>query len=89
MLLEYGKKLEAMYLTALIDYISRENGISLYDLFDEIRSFKLIDPYYSSGIITYAECFSKSPNDCIDCNKIPSEFKRINIMEDDIDEYII
>lgn len=89
MLLEYGKKLEAMYLTALIDYISRENDIPLCDLFDEIRSFKLTDPYYSAGIITYAECFSKSPNDCIDCNKIPSEFKRINIMEDDIDEYII
>lgn len=84
-----GDKIEAMYLLAIIDTISNLHEIPLCDIFNDIRVCRLETPYFPSGIIRYAKCFNLSPIECISIENVPNEFSKINIMEDDIYEYII
>ena len=75
---------ESFYLLAMVDYLSRENGLPLCNDYEDIRNCKLSDPLYPRDILLAAKL-----DDAFDmreqCRKeaIP-EFLRFNIIESEI-----
>lgn len=75
---------EALYLLAMLDYLSRENDIPLCTKYDDIRTQKLSKPIYPTGILlTSAVLQSDEPKLKAERDAIP-EFRRFNIIESDI-----
>lgn len=72
---------EALYLLAMIDYISRLNRVPICKNYNDIRMTKLKVPIYPAGVVTLCAALkSDSPkNECIK-QAIP-EFLRFNIIE--------
>lgn len=72
---------ESFYLLAMIDYLSRENGLPLCQDYEDIRSCTLVEPLYPRDINLAAKL-----NTSLDLRRqsieeaIP-EFKRFNIVE--------
>lgn len=75
---------ESFYLLAMVDYISRENGVELCIEYDDLRKQKLADTVYPAGII--ALCAAQkddTPKEQARICAIP-EFMRFNIVESEI-----
>lgn len=79
-----GDKLEALYMLAMVDYLSRRNDIPLCTRYDDLRKLKFKNPIYPRGVVLQSEI---SNNDRLKKlalkNAIP-EFLRFNIVEGDI-----
>ena len=75
---------ESLYLLAMLDYISRENGIPLCKDYDDLRRCRLEKPVYPAGIRA-ASAASKDSSVLYEAAKtaIP-EFKRFNIIENEV-----
>ena len=82
----YNKKWypECLYLLAMVDYLSRENGLPICNEYNEIRAARLREPIYPSSIIAMS-VFSQSEQPKIDSytQAIP-EFLRFNIIENEV-----
>lgn len=75
---------ESLYLLAMLDYISRENGIPLCDDYDDLRCCKLEKPIYPASIrAVSAAAKSNAALQDAAMNAIP-EFKRLNIIENEV-----
>ena len=72
---------EAFYLLAMIDYLSRENGVPTCNKYDDIRSQSLKSPLYPKDVLMAAK-LSAALDIREECRKraIP-EFMRFNIVE--------
>lgn len=83
-LYEQKKYMEALYLLAMVDYLSRENDLPLCEDYRDIRSHKLSNIVYPNSIVAYAIATGdesikiKSYNDAI------PEFRRFNIVENEV-----
>lgn len=75
---------ECLYLLAMVDYISRENGIELCEEYDDLRSRKLSEIIYPASVLALCMA-SKSdmPKKQAYMEAIP-EFKRFNIVESEV-----
>ena len=74
----------ALYLLAMLDYLSRENNIPLCTRYDDIRAHKLRKPLYPVGVMVTGEVMqSDKPLRMAEENAIP-EFRRFNIMESEV-----
>lgn len=75
---------EALYLLAMVDYISRVNDVPRCEKYHELRKIKLKETIYSSGVIT-ASAVAKDEKIKEDAVKssIP-EFIRFNIVESEV-----
>lgn len=75
---------EALYLLAMLDYISRENSIPVCSEYDEMRKCKLTKPVYPASVI--ARCAaskdSKAKEEALQ-SAIP-EFLTYNIIESEV-----
>ncbi len=72
---------EALYLLAMLDYLSRENNIPICTKYDDIRARKLSRPVYPAGVLMTSEVLkTDEPKRRAEREAIP-EFKRFNIME--------
>ena len=79
---------EALYLLAMLDYLSRENNIPLCTRYDDIRTQKLQKPLYPAGILVSGEVTgSDKPLRMAEQNAIP-EFRRFNIMESEVRDVV-
>lgn len=82
----YDKKWypESLYLLAMVDYLSRINGIALCRDYDDIRERKLSDVLFPSGVLALAASRGSdaAKQQAIE-NAIP-EFLRFNIVESEI-----
>lgn len=75
---------EALYLLAMLDYLSRENGIPRCTRYDDIRGRKLRKPVYPVGAVITGEVLgSEDPLRRAERDSIP-EFRRFNIMESEV-----
>ena len=75
---------EALYLLAMLDYLSRENDIPLCTKYNDIRCQKLEKPLYPTGVILTSEVIhSDEPIRKAEREAIP-EFKRFNIIENEV-----
>lgn len=79
---------EALYLLAMVDYLSRENDIPLCTRYSDIRSRKLKDTLYPTSLVLTAAAF-KDDNHLADSRKraIP-EFMRHNIVESEVRDVV-
>ncbi len=79
---------EAMYLLAMLDYLSRVNQIPLCTRYDDIRSRRLSKPLFSSGVlVTGIVLQSDEPMRRAEREAIP-EFRRFNIMESEVRDVV-
>ena len=75
---------EALYLLAMLDYLSRENDVPLCKNYNDIRAAKLQRTVYPSGIVVLCEIMnSDAPKEECCRNAIP-EFLQFNIVECDV-----
>ena len=75
---------EALYLLAMLDYLSRENDVPLCKNYKDIRTTKLLHPVYPSSIVVMCAVMnSDAPKEECLQEAIP-EFLRFNIVECDV-----
>lgn len=75
---------EALYLLAMLDYLSRENTIPLCTRYNDIRARKLSKPIYPIGVLMTSEVVhSDEPLKQAEREAIP-EFRRFNIIESEV-----
>ena len=75
---------EAMYLLAMIDYLSRMNDVPLCTNYNDIRSQKLEKLYFSAGVeVAYAATGDERIKEKALANAIP-ELMRFNIVEGEV-----
>ncbi len=79
---------ECLYLVAMVDYLSRKNGIPLYNGYDHFRTYKLEQIVYPSSVLmryllTDDESILQESFD----NAIP-EFRRFNIVENEVENVV-
>ena len=72
---------ESLYLLAMLDYISRLNGVPLSSEYDDLRICRLEKPLYPASVLAICAA-SKDDSVMIQAERdaIP-EFKRFNIIE--------
>lgn len=81
---EKGWYPECLYILAMVDYISRENGIELCEDYDNLRSRKLSETIYPTSVLALCRAVnSDAPKERAYRESI-SEFIRFNIVENDI-----
>ena len=79
---------EALYLLAMLDYLSRENRIPLCTKYDDIRAQRLKKPVFPVGVLmTCAVMKSDEPRRKAEREAIP-EFKRFNIFESGVRDVV-
>ena len=75
---------EALYLLAMIDYLSRVNEIPLCTKYDDLRACKLKTPVYPVGVLLTSEVLgSEEIKKKAEKEAIP-EFIRFNIIENEV-----
>ncbi len=75
---------EALYLLAMLDYLSRENNIPLCSRYDDIRTRRLNKPIYPTGVLITSKALkSDAPLRKAEKEAIP-EFRRFNIIENEV-----
>ena len=75
---------EALYLLAMLDYLSRVNNVPNCTRYDDIRAHKLKSPIYPVGVLLTSEIMkSDKPKKTAEKEAIP-EFKRFNIIESEV-----
>ncbi len=75
---------EALYLLAMLDYLSGMNGIPICTNYNDIRAQKLEKPYFPAGVmVSYAATGDESIKEKALADAIP-EFLRFNIVENEV-----
>ena len=75
---------ECLYLLAMVDYISRENGIELCEEYNDLRNRKLSKIIYPASVIALCRAMrSDAPKQQAYMESIP-EFRRFNIVESEV-----
>ena len=75
---------EALYLLAMLDYLSRENSIPICTRYDDIRARRLSKPIYPAGVLLTSKVLkSEAPLRKAEQEAIP-EFLRFNIIENEV-----
>lgn len=75
---------ESLYLLAMLDYISRENGLPLCSEYEDIRKTKLKETIYPSSVVAMSTVSGNdNPKKYSFDNAIP-EFKQFNIAESEV-----
>ncbi len=79
---------ECLYLLAMLDYLSRQNGLPLCEEYDDLRSCRLEKPLYPAGIRAMsAAAGDRGILDRAAADAIP-EFKRFNIIENEVRDVV-
>ena len=75
---------EALYLLAMLDYLSRENNVPICKNYNDIRNSKLQRPIYPSSVVILCKTMkSDAPKEECLRMAIP-EFLRFNIVESEV-----
>ncbi len=75
---------EALYLLAMLDYLSRENDVPLCDEYDDLRSCKLERPLYPASIRAVAAAEKNDAAMKRAAETAIPEFMRFNIVESEV-----
>lgn len=75
---------EALYLLAMVDYLSRENKLPLYQNYNDIRSAKLRSPIFPSSINAMAVAENNEQIKTKAIKHAIPEFLKFNIIESEI-----
>ena len=83
-LLEKGWYAESLYLLAMVDYLSRENGLPLCADYDDIRRAKLKRTLYPAGVLALCAAFKSDEPKSESLRESIPEFLRHNIIEAEV-----
>lgn len=75
---------ESFYLLAMIDYLCRENNLSLCSDYDDLRKCRLPSPLYPAGVIAFSTVLNDKEYLSESVQTAIPEFRRFNIIERDI-----
>jgi transcriptional regulator with XRE-family HTH domain len=75
---------ESLYLLAMVDYLSRENGLPLCSDYDGLRRAKLQRVVYPSGILALCAAFESDEPKSESLREAIPEFIRHNIVEAEV-----
>ena len=75
---------ECLYLLAMLDYISRENDVPICTEYDDIRKCRLQDTIYPSSILAACAILKDEEIKEKAYREAIPEFKRFNIIENDV-----
>lgn len=75
---------EALYLLAMVDYLSRENDLPLCAEYRDIRSHKLSKTIYPDSILAYAIATGDESVKVRSYHDAIPEFRRFNIVENEV-----
>jgi len=75
---------EALYLLAMVDYLSRENDIPICNEYNDLRSAKLRDPIFPSSIIAMSVLAHNDQAKKDSYAEAIPEFRRFNIIESEV-----
>ena len=75
---------EALYLLAMLDYLSRVNDIPLCTKYNDIRSRKLRSPIYPVGVLIASDVMKSEEIKKIAEKEAIPEFRRFNIIENEV-----
>jgi transcriptional regulator with XRE-family HTH domain len=75
---------EALYLLAMVDYLSRENDLPLCNEYSDIRAARLREPIYPSSIIAMSVLAHTEQAKKDSFSQAIPEFKRFNIVESEV-----
>lgn len=75
---------ECLYLLAMLDYISRINGVPICTEYDDLRLCKLEEPLYPTGILTAALVSGSDVPKTKALQEAIPEFLRFNIVESEV-----
>lgn len=81
---DQGWYAECLYLLAMVDYLSRENGLPLCNDYDDLRRMKLKSPLYPFSIVIADAVSSNQQRKKASMQEAIPEFKRFNIIENEV-----
>jgi len=75
---------ESLYLLAMADYLSRENGFPLCAEYNDIRQAKLLKTVYPSGVLAMCAAYKSDEPKSESLREAIPEFLRHNIVEAEV-----
>lgn len=75
---------EALYLLAMLDYVSRNNGVALCSRYDELRRSRLREPLYPTSVLMLCAVTGDDEAKEQARQKAIPEFLRFNIIESEV-----
>ena len=75
---------EALYLLAMVDYLSRENHLPICINYNDIRARKLSNIVYPSGVLAMYAVSKDERVKTESYRKAIPEFRRFNIVENEV-----
>jgi transcriptional regulator with XRE-family HTH domain len=75
---------ESLYLLAMVDYLSRENGFPLCSEYDDLRCAKLQRILYPTGVLVLCAAFKNDEPKAESLREAIPEFLRHNIVEAEV-----
>jgi len=75
---------ESLYMVAMVDYLSRENGLPLCREYDDIRAWKLAEPLFPLSVVMAAAATNNSKWKSESIRDAIPEFMRFNIVESEV-----
>ena len=79
---------ESLYLLAMLDYVSRENGVPLCTEYDDLRRCRLTEVLYPSGVLAMCAATRDDLAMKRSVEKAIPEFMRFNIVESEVRDVI-
>lgn len=79
---------ESLYLLAMLDYLSRVNGIPLCEEYDDLRRCKLRETIYPTSVLSLSAASGTQEAKEQSRRAAIPEFMRFNIVESDVCEVI-
>ncbi len=79
---------ESFYLLAMLDYISRLNGVPVCTGYDDLRCCKLMEPLYPAGVLTAAIVSGNDAPKRQALREAIPEFLKFNIVESEVRDVV-
>jgi hypothetical protein len=83
-LYDKGWHVESLYMLAMADYLSRENGLPLCSDFDDIRRARLQRTIYPAGVLAMCAALKSDGPKADSLSEAIPEFLRHNIVEAEV-----
>lgn len=79
---------ESLYMLAMVDYLSRENGVPICTDYNDLRQCRLEQAIYPSGVLILDKLHKDSKMRERSWEQAIPEFKRFNIVESEVRDVI-
>ena len=79
---------ESLYLLAMVDYLSRENGLPVCSVWNDLRVARLREPLYPASVLTMCAALESDEPKMMSRSEAIPEFIRFNIVESEVRDVV-